>query len=395
MSLPIRPSFRSSGSRYSSPRGLSVVSLIRERGAYGMVVALVAMSLGISPLLFLLWWNSWRFAPVPVATVNTRVQVKTAQLTRDTKEEKPGETALLWVTGQVLRFGEWRDLLQPMDEAGQRPDEISRSYVRRELVYVRPAEKDTWPFALLGEPPVSAWLPAGEYEIMVVYETTRGMSNFDRDQLRPFPLASEHVVQELSAGRRTEVHVPLPHHADCFDNTLDVRPHDETAGTPVPRAELQRLLDAIERTTCVPSPGGVLLNVPEPAIHHHDGHRGCEEDFNDLIACPREWTLDQLFTVMDWLPADAVAARQHIEPLTRSLRWRSYFQGWFWYVAAGISGLVFVRWATIAKLAPYQSRRELVASLKFLVAIFFLAVLAWIVISALSDPHAPHVFHFR
>ena len=381
MSLPIQPSSQSSGSRYSKPHGPSVFSLIRERGAHGMVVAVACMALGLSPTLFLLWWNWWRLNPVPIVT-GVKVQVKSTQPSREAEEEKPGETALLYVTGQVWRMGEWRDLLQPGDEAGRRPDEISPSYVRHELVYVRPAKKDKWPFALLGEPPVSAWLPAGEYEIMVVYETSRGLLNTSSDATRPFPLATEHVVEELSAGRRTVVHIPLPHHEDCFDNSLNLRRREESPGT---RAEIQKLVDAIERTTSIPTPGGVLLALPEPTIRHNESHRGCEVDFSDLTECRREWTRGQIFTLLDWLPADAVAARQHLEQMTRSLGWRSFFQGWFWYAAAGISGLVFARWATIAKLAPYQSRLEFVESLKLLAALFFLAVLVWMAISAVSS----------
>ncbi|MCY2994415.1 MAG: hypothetical protein NTY19_42090 [Planctomycetota bacterium] len=359
-----------------------------------MVVAVVFMALGISPTLFLLWWNWWRFTPVPIAT-GVNVQVKSSQLTREAEEEKPGETALLYVTGQVLRSGEWRDLLQPTDNANRRPDEISPSYVRHEMVYVRPAKQDAWPFALLGEPPVSAWLPAGEYEIMVVYEASRGLSNSDSSKPSPFPLISEHVVQELSAGHRTVVRVPLPHHEDCFDNSLAVRPHGKASGIQVPKADLERLLAAVERTTCVPTPGGVLLDLPEPAIHHQEYHRGCEVDFSELAECRREWTLGQTFTLLDWLPSDAVEARQRLEQMTQSLGWRRFFQGWLWYAAAGISGLVFARWATIAKLTPYQSRRELVNSLKLLVAIFFLAVLCWILVSALSEGPGLRVIPFR
>ena len=69
MSLPTLPSSsRSSGPRYSRLPGPSVFSLIRERGAHGMVVAVVLMALGLSPTLFLLWWNWWRLAPVGVAS---------------------------------------------------------------------------------------------------------------------------------------------------------------------------------------------------------------------------------------------------------------------------------------------------------------------------------------
>jgi hypothetical protein len=82
-----------------------------------------------------LWWNWWRLAPVEVAS-GVKVQVRSAQFTREAEEEKPCETALRYVTGQVLRAGEWRDLLQLTDEAARRPDEVSPSYVRRELVYL-------------------------------------------------------------------------------------------------------------------------------------------------------------------------------------------------------------------------------------------------------------------
>ena len=230
---------------------------------------------------------------------------------------------------------------------------------------------------------------------MVVYETSRGLSNSDSSKLRPFPLAAEHVAQDLSAGRRTVVRVPLPYHTDCFDNSLNERGREGTARSQVPRVQLQRLLDAVEHTTCVPSPSGVLLDLPEPAIEHHEYHRGCEENFTDLTECRREWTRGQIFTLLDWLPADAVAARQRLEQMRRSLGWRSFFQGWFWYAGAGISGLVFARWVTIAKLDRFRARGEAVESLKLLAGIFFLAVLVWIAVSALSEGHGMGAFHFR
>jgi hypothetical protein len=120
-----------------------------------MVVAVAAMSLGLSPVLLLAWWNWWRLSPVPIAP-GVKVQVKSAQLTRDAEAEKPGETALLYVVCQVARAGQWRDLLQWEDEARRRSDESNPPEVRHELVYIRPAKKDHWPFALLGAPPLSA-----------------------------------------------------------------------------------------------------------------------------------------------------------------------------------------------------------------------------------------------
>lgn len=111
--------------------------------------------------------------------------------------------------------------------------------------------------------------------------------------------------------------------------------------------------------------------------------------------CRREWTSSQILALRDWLPAEAVAARQHLEQIPGALGWRECFQGWYWYAAAGISGLVFARWATIAKLDKFRARSEAVESLKLLVGIFMLAVLVWIAVSALSDGHGSSVFHFR
>ena len=110
---------------------------------------------------------------------------------------------------------------------------------------------------------------------------------------------------------------------------------------------------------------------------------------------PPRATRRQIFTLLDWLPTDALAARQRLEQMTKSLGWRNFFQGWFWYAIAGISGLVFARWAMIATLDKFRSRQEMVGSLKLLAGIFLLAVLVWIVFSALSEGHGLGVFHFR
>ena len=91
----------------------------------------------------------------------------------------------------------------------------------------------------------------------------------------------------------------------------------------------------------------------------------------------------------------SAAARQRLEQMAQSLGWRSFFQGWFWYAGAGISGLVFARWATIAKLDRFRARREAAESLKLLAGVFFLAVLAWIVVSALGEGHGMGAFRFR
>ena len=398
MSQPIQPSRRSSSWRYTRVRGPSVLSMVRERGVYGMVVAVAAMALGLSPTVFLVWWNWFRLTPVPIVGAAAGVQVKSGELSKEAKEDKPGETALLHVTCEVGRQGRWRELLQFEDEARYQPDDPMPPYVRNEQVYIRPTKRTNCPFGLLGQPPVSAWLPAGEYEVLVIYGGNSGFGNADSSKPSVYPLAREEIVQELAAGQRTDVRVQLPHHQACFDCSLTVRRDGEAAlasGHDLLAAEVEPLLSAIEKNTCIPTPGGVLLDLPEPVIHHNEWHRLCEVDFQDLEHRPREWTRGQLQTLLDWLPRGAVKARQRLEEIDRSLAWRDYFGSWLWYATAGISGLAFARWATIAKLQPYRSRGAFAESLKLALAIFFFAILVWIVLSALSNGHWLRGIHVR
>lgn len=127
MSRLFQPNHHSPNRRYSPTPGTNALSLVRERGVYGMVVAVTAMALGLSPTLFLLWWNWFRLTPVPItaASAHVRVQVKSGQLTKDAEKEEPGETALLHVTCEVGRPGRWRDLLQFEDDARRQPDDFS------------------------------------------------------------------------------------------------------------------------------------------------------------------------------------------------------------------------------------------------------------------------------
>jgi hypothetical protein len=271
-------------------------------------------------------------------------------------------------------------------------------YVRKEQVYIRSTKQAKLPFGLLGQPPVSAWLPAGTYEILVVYVGNCGFGNGDSSKPSVYPLAREEIIQEVAAGQRTDVRVQLHHHEACFDCSLTVRRDGEAAnasGHTLLPTELAPLLTAIENNTCIPTPGGVLLDLPEPAIHHNDSHRMCEVDFHDLEHRPREWTRSQLWTLIDWLPREAVKARERLHQIESSLAWREYFQGWFWYVATGASGLAFARWATIAKLQPFRSRSAFSESVKLLIAIFVLAILLGFVASALINSRWLRAFHIR
>lgn len=127
------------------------------------------------------------------------------------------------------------------------------------------------------------------------------------------------------------------------------------------------------------------MDLPEPVIHHREPHRGREMDLEELTTLRREWTRGQLQTLYHWLPPEATAARDRLEAIDRTLGWREFLQSWYCFAAAGVAGLVFARWMTIAALVPGRSRIELIDSLKLLGGIFLLAVLVWFVICVLSD----------
>ncbi len=398
MSQFIRPGSYSSSPQFTPASGPSVLSIVRERGVYGMVVAVMAMALGLSPTVFLIWWDLLRLTPVPIVDSATRVQVKDSELNEEAKEDKPGDTALLHVTCEFGSSGHWRELLQFEDELHHRSEDPMLVSVRNEQVYLRSTKRANLPFGLLGQPPVSAWLPAGEYEILVVYEVDRGFRNKGSNKPPVYPLAREVVVQKLDAGQRTDVRVQLHHHQACLDYSLRVGRDSEAADAsehaPSP-SELEPLLTAIERNTCIPTPGGVLLDLPEPVIHHNESHSMCEVDFHDLEHRPRECTRNQVWALIDWLPREAAKARERLHQIVNSLAWRDYFQGWLWYVATGASGLAFARWATIAKLEPFRSRHAFAESIKLLIAILVLAILLGCVASAVINGHWLRAFHIR
>ena len=379
-----QPSPYSSGPRRSSVRGPSVFSIVRERGVYGMVIALVAMTLGLSPTVFLLWWNLMRISPVPIVAPAISVPVKSSELSKEAEDDKPGDTALLHVACDVGRSDRWRELLRNDDSARYQFNDVMPVYVRDEQVYVRSTKTALCPFALLGQPPVSAWLPAGEYEILAVYGASRGFENRDADKRPLFPLARELIKQDLVAGQRTDLRVQLRHHQDCFDDSLAIRPESETADT---SKELKSLWAAIENDACIPTPGGVIMDLPDPVIHHNEWHRACECNFLEFEHHPREWTQSQIETLRGWLPPEAAKARARLEGIAQALAWRVFFQGWFCHAVAGISGLAFARWATIAKLQPLSSRKAFFDSCKLAVAIFCLALFTWFVVAALIKSH--------
>jgi len=108
-------------------------------------------------------------------------------------------------------------------------------------------------------------------------------------------------------------------------------------------------------------------------------------DPRELEALPREWTRDQLAALRNWLPADALSARTALSPLVDRLRWRESLQGWFCYVAAAVSGLVFTRWGAIAILEPWRRGKAWSESLGLLVKIALASVAGWILFNLLTN----------
>ena len=199
------------------------------------------------------------------------------------------------------------------------------------------------PFGLLGPPPVSVWLPAGDYQIVVVHEAPRNESRIDAPG-RSFPLLSVFAECSLETRQKTVCRVPLPHYDNGNpDLVLGIGNPVESAERKPSPDELAPLLADCVIMIAIPTPAGFVLNLHEPSVQHHEGHRGCVQDFRDQFAVPREWTRDQIATLRNWLPHDAVQARGRLSARVDRLSWREFLEGWFCYVLAGVSGLVFTR----------------------------------------------------
>ncbi|HVX63853.1 MAG TPA: hypothetical protein VHC19_24740 [Pirellulales bacterium] len=353
--------------------------LVREAGVKGVLALISAAAAAFLPLIVLLWFNFFRFDTVPLTAISRNVQVKQEQTTDDAESEEPGETALLQIFCEVPNADGWRTLYAFDDPARNANEEIIPLFASHEAVYLRPRREMDLPFALLGLPPLSIWLPAGDYEILVVYRPCSDW-NADRDATPMLPLAASRCDCTLEDGQRTVVRVPLPHH----EEPLGIPLRDASGEQAASPERLAPFCRAIEQTTAVPTPGGVLLNLPEPTVRHQDEHRECTVHFDELAAVNREWTREQLAELRAWLPAEATATRNRLDELIRSLDWRAFFQGWYCYVAAGVSGLVLTRWGAISLLEPVNRRRALYESIRIAVAVFLLAAGAWFFWSLLT-----------
>ena len=347
-------STRSEGSGPSRSRSFFVTDLIRRHGLRAILAIFVAAFFAFAPLVALYWFNAFLSQSVLSVAPGHRVVVKTGQHYERQEREEPGETALLQVACDVPSFDEWKELLGDGDPARSDSTRSSSRSVRREAVYLRRAGSSRVPFGLLGSPPVSAWLPAGDYEILVVYEAPTNESRIDLPG-RSFPWLSVFAECSLEARQKTVCRIQLPHYDwGNPDSLLGVGTPDEAAERkPLPE-ELATLLAACETMTAIPTPAGYVLNLAEPRIHHQKGHRGCVQDFHELQRVPREWTRDQIVKLRHWLPVEADSSKARLTTLIDRLEWRTFLEGWFCYALAGVSGVVFTRWGAIALLEPWR-----------------------------------------
>ena len=383
-----RSSDHGRGNATSSLRAFfaSLFQIVRQYGLKGLVALVVAALFAFAPLTLLYWFNEYRLASVVTFAPQHRVVVKPARHQQDQDQEEPGETALLQVICETTSLNETRQLLIDDDPRRDRDGQQGASFVRREMVYLRPAGFDpSPPFALLGKPPVSVWLPAGDYQILVVHAAPRTEQRIDA-RSNSFPLVSVFAECSLEKRRKTVCRVSLPHFDWGLGTAIELVEADGSSADRAPRdSELTSLLAACESVMALPTPGGYVLALDEPSIHHDDEHRRCTMNFADQQAVPREWTRQQLATLRNWLPESATAARTRLESLVEALAWREFWEGWYCYAAAGIAGLVFTRWGALAMLEPWRRGESFGESLGLLAKIFFLSVAGWFVFHMLSD----------
>lgn len=361
-----------------------VTDLVRRYGVRAILAIIVAAMFAFAPLATLYWFNNLRLQSVISVSPDQRFVVKSGQRHEEQEKQEPGETSLLQITCVVPHFEEWQELLGYDDPAAPRA-EFRSCYVNRERVFLRRAGSALLPFGLLGPPPVSVWLPSGDYEILVVHEAPKQDPRFHIPG-KSFPLLSVFADCTLESRQKTVVRIPLPHYASGNpDVQLGIQNHDPSDDGQPTSTELTELISDCESQLAIPTPSGYVLNLHEPRIHHDDGHHGCVQDFEDFQPVLREWTRDQLATLRWWLPKDAVMAQTRLATLVDRLQWREFLEGWFCYALAGTAGLVFTRCGAIALLEPWRRDTSLSGTIWLIVRIVMVSVLASIVLQIVSN----------
>ena len=362
-------------------RSLFGASIVRQYGFRGVVALVAAAMLAFVPLALLLWFNLARLTSVVVFQCGQAVVVKPERHKQEKDDDKSGDTALLQVTCEIPTIDGWRELLCDDDPA--RRNSSDGSYVRNECAYLRKAGDLHLPFGLLGKPPLSVWLPAGDYELAIVHDAPRSEQRIDA-RSNGFPLVTVLDSCSLPAKEKTVRRIRLPHYD--WGDAAPIPPAGRSGDARPPTAdELQPLADAIARITPIPTPGGYLLALAEPKVLHTDDHRHCTADFTALEAVSREWNRDQLATLRNWLPVGSSPARDKLSKLIDALSWREVFEGWFCYAAAGVAGLVFTRWGALVILEPHRHRATFGRSLKRCVVVFLVTGMVWFLLRLFLD----------
>lgn len=356
----------------------SYVRIVREYGLRGIVALVTAAILAFAPAGLLVYFNAARFAPVVQLKPGQTVVVKPARHHDDQERDEAGATGVLLVTCDVPWVNGPRPLLADDDPYRKRADLSDTPSGRHDQVYVRPMAEVDLPFGLLGSPPVCAWLPSGEYEVLAVYEAPTSESRVDAVP-RGFPFLTVRERVTLEPFQKTRCNVYLPHHQSGTFEALSTHDATDSGAARDPTAdELRPIFVACAEATAVPTLGGYLMTLPEPLVLHTEGHTGCSEDYTNLVPVTREWTREQLATLRNWLPAEAGDARARLSKLVERLQWREFFQGWYCYAAAGLAGLVFTNWGATAMLEPWRRRQSLGESVGLCVSIFFLSAIVWV-----------------
>jgi hypothetical protein len=360
----------------------SYLRIIREYGLRGIVALVTAGVLAFAPVGVLVYFNVGRFAPVVRLKSGQTVVVKPSRNHDDRERDEAGATGVLVVTCDVPWVGQPRPLLAEDDPYRDRAGLSDAPSGRHDQVYVRPAAEIDLPFGLLGSPPVSAWLPEGEYEVLVVYEAPTSESRVDSVP-RGFPFLTVRERITLEKFQKTRCNLYLPHHSSGAFEALAT--HDAT-GSGTTRSpttdELRPIFTACTEATAVPTLGGYLLTLPQPSVVHTENHTGCLEEYTNLNPLTREWTREQLATLRNWLPEEAGDGRDRLSQLVNRLQWREFFQGWYCYAAAGLTGLIFTNWGATAMLEPWRRRQAFGESVGLCVSIFLLSAIVAVLFQA-------------
>jgi hypothetical protein len=386
--------------REDQPRGIGgllriyfapMVRAVKEHGLRGLLAILIAAAVAFVPAGVLVWFNHLRFASVIPLKPGQVIVVKPERHEHEQREDRTGGNSLLSIVCDVKTGDGPVPLLQDDDPARPKDFLNDSRFVRNEMAYLRPVTDpptpQLTPFGLLGRPPVSVWVPPGEYEVLIVYTSPRGFNDATRVPMG-YPLLTAAETYTTEDFMKTDCRILLPHYDHSFAERLGTLGADgRTVAESLSTADLQGLLDGIVKTTAIPTPAGYLLDIPEPAVRHSDDHHGCSYDYAVRDGAPREWTRDQLSTLLHWLPGDEAAqpARARIEKLIDAVEWRDYFRGWYLYAAAGIAGLVFTRWGATAVVEPWRRTQSFFESLKTMLMIFLYSAGIWLLWTILTD----------